>query len=179
MRGTAHGGFDAIHVVSAWSQAQGITLAALESSGKSNEIKTIPKLLDIINIKGATVTTDAMGCQCAIASKIRQQEGDYALQLKNNQANLLNEIKAYHHKLERDGYGDIQHEQHEEVDKGHGRLEQRRYLHFELSDWVACAQDWEDARSVIWVQRSRTTAKGEITETALAVSQCEAGRDSG
>ncbi len=89
MRGTRHGAFDALHMVSVWSQEQGITLAALESMGKSNEIKTIPKLLDLLDIKEATITTDAMGCQREIAAKNHQQQGDYVLQMKNNQKNLL------------------------------------------------------------------------------------------
>jgi hypothetical protein len=65
-------------VLSAWSADQGISLGALASEGKSNEIKTIPKLLDTINIQGA------MGCQRSIAAKIRERQGDYALQVKAN-----------------------------------------------------------------------------------------------
>ncbi|MEJ2045376.1 MAG: ISAs1 family transposase [Reinekea sp.] len=78
MRGTARNGRDALYVLSAWSADQGISLGALASEGKSNEIKTIPKLLDTINIQGA------MGCQRSIAAKIRERQGDYALQVKAN-----------------------------------------------------------------------------------------------
>ncbi|UZE95123.1 ISAs1 family transposase [Alkalimarinus alittae] len=166
MRGTRHGVFDALHVVSAWSKNQGITLAALESKGKSNEIKTVPELLELIDVKGATITTDAMGCQRAIVAKIRDGQDDYVLQLKNNQENLLKEIKAYHHKLEREGYANTKYEQFEEIDKGHGRLEIRGYQHFELSDWVSCKDAWSGAQSVVRVERSRSTAKGESTEVA-------------
>ena len=170
MRGTRHGAFDALHMVSAWSKEQGITLAALESEGKSNEIKTIPKLLDLLDIKDATITTDAMGCQRDIAAKIHQGNADYVLQIKNNQKNLLQEIQAYHHKLERDGYEDIHHEMFEEIDKGHGRLEVRTYQHIELNDWVTGKEAWCGARSAVRVERSRTTQKGTSQEVAWYLS---------
>ena len=134
MRGTKHSGQDAVHIISAWSHSHGITLGAMRSEGKKNEIKTLPKLIDMLEIKGATVTIDAMGCQKGIAEKVIANGGHYVLQLKANQSNLFEEVKAYHHKLERDGYGDISISEFEEVDKGHGRLEVRRYRHFELSN---------------------------------------------
>lgn len=169
MRGTRSKIFEALHVISAWSKSRGITLAALESKGKANEIATVPKVLELLDIKGATVTADAMSCQRAIAAKIREGEGHYVLQLKNNQATLLKEIQAYHHKLERDGYAGVQHACFEEIDKGHGRLETRTYQHFELSDWVSEKADWKDAHSVIRVERVRITA-GETREIAWYIS---------
>lgn len=173
MRGTRNSTFDAIHVVSAWSRSQGITLAALESKGKSNEIKTVPELLDLIEIKGATVTTDAMSCQRAIAAKVRERQGDYVLQLKNNQANLLKEIQAYYHKLEREGYPATRHERFEEIDKGHGRLETRIYHHLELSDWVSGIDAWPGARSIIRVERNRRKVTGDSSEVAWYLSSLE------
>lgn len=173
MRGTKHGAFDALHLVSAWSQEQGITLAALESEGKSNEIKTIPKLLDCLNIEDAIITTDAMGCQRDIADKIQQGKGDYVLQLKDNQKNFLKEIKAYHHKLEREGYGKVKHELFEEIDKGHGRLEIRKYQHLELSSWVEHAKSWQGARSIVRVERTRITKNGESQEVSWYLSSLE------
>lgn len=162
MRGTARNGCDALHVLSAWSAEQGISLGALASTGKSNEIKTIPKLLDAINIQGATVTLDAMGCQRSIAAKIRERQGDYVLQLKANQKHLLSEIQAYHHKLEREGYTHTELGQHDEIDKGHGRLEIRRTTQFKLSDWVSKVGAWQDVASVIRIERERQI-RGEVS----------------
>ena len=70
MRGTGTSSGEALHILSAWSKKSGITLCALASSGKKNEIKTVPKLLDKIQFKGATISTDAMNCQRDIAAKI-------------------------------------------------------------------------------------------------------------
>lgn len=170
MRGTKHNGREAVHVISAWSQRYGITLCALESEGKKNEIKTLPKLIDKLDAKGATLTIDAMGCQKAIAEKVIEKKADYFLQLKNNQQSLLDEIKAYHHKLERDGYEKGQLSYFEEVDKGHGRLEVRKYQHFELSDWVEGIDEWKGLTSAVRVERYCQTKKGESTEVAWYIS---------
>lgn len=170
MRGTRHGAFDAMHIVSAWSQSRGITVCALASKDKSNEIKTIPQVLDLIDIRDAVVTIDAMGCQRDIAEKIRAQGGDYVLQVKGNQGNLSREIAAYYHKTEREGFDGIEHAFHEEIDKGHGRLEQRRTHHVALTEWVSSAADWKDARSIIRIERVREVAGEETTHIAWYVS---------
>ena len=173
LRGSKHKGKEAIHVISAWSQRFGITLCALESEGKKNEIKTLPKLIDKLDAKGATITIDAMGCQKAIAERVVENEADYFLQLKNNQQGLLEEIKAYHHKLERDGYEENQISYFEEVGKGHGRLEVRKYQHFTLSNWVENANEWKGLISAVRVERYCHTAKGESTEVAWYISSLQ------
>ncbi|BCE01644.1 hypothetical protein TYM08_P1707 [Marinicellulosiphila megalodicopiae] len=173
MRGTRNSIFEAIHVVSAWSNKQGITLAALESVGKSNEIKTIPKLLDIIDIKNATITTDAMGCQRAIAQKIMDKKGDYVLQVKGNQKCLNTEIQAFYHKARREGFIGIEHDFFEEVTKGHGRIEQRIYHHVALTDWMESTQQWEGAKTIIRAERKRIINEKESTEVSWYLSSLD------
>ena len=73
-----------IHMVSAWSAKQNLVLGQVKVADKSNEITAIPKLLDMLVIKGAVVTIDAMGCQREIAAKIIEKEADYVLALKGN-----------------------------------------------------------------------------------------------
>ncbi len=170
MRGTRHNGREAIHVISAWSQSRGLTLCALESEGKKNEIKTLPKLIDRIEVKNATITIDAMGCQKEIAKKIIEKEADYFLQLKGNQQGLLEEIQAFHHKLERDGYEENKTSYFEEANKGHGRLEIRKYQHFELTDWVDKAKPWSGLSSAVRVERHRSSNKGESKEVSWYIS---------
>ena len=120
MRGTQSHCSDAVHVISAWSNQHGITLAAFESKGKKNEIKTIPDVIDMLSAKNAIISTDAMGCQKAIASKIIESENDYMLQLKDNQKKLLEEIKAYYHKVNRENFSGVDYEVFEDINKGHG-----------------------------------------------------------
>src|SRR5262249_29743074 len=78
----------AIHMVSAWASANRLVLGQLKVEEKSNEITAIPKLLPLLDLKGAVVTIDAMGCQKEIAQTITAQGADYVLALKDNHPTL-------------------------------------------------------------------------------------------
>lgn len=94
-------------------------------SEKSNEITAIPKLLNLLEISGAIISLDAMGCQKEIAQLIRQQGGDYLLILKGNQGSLYEDVELFLEtevKKDDSNYIDC----FEEIDKGHGRIETRR-----------------------------------------------------
>ncbi len=80
-----------VHSVSAWACDEGITLAQVIVSEKSNEITAIPELLELLDIEGSVVTIDAIGSQAAIAKKIIDKRGDYAPVVKENQKALYNE----------------------------------------------------------------------------------------
>jgi len=84
-----------IHMVSAWSSGQNMVLGQVKVAKKSNEITAIPKLLDMLTIKGAVVTIDAMGCQRGIAAKIIDKGADYVLSLKGNQGTLRDDVEGY------------------------------------------------------------------------------------
>ena len=96
---TLRGSFDAassksaIHMVSAWATANSISLGQVVTDEKSNEITAIPKLLEMLVLKGAIVTIDAMGCQTEIARKIIAGGGDYILNVKGNQPTLRDGIE--------------------------------------------------------------------------------------
>jgi len=81
-----------IHMVSAWAVENRLVLGQRKVDEKSNEITAIPELLKVIDIKGALVTIDAMGCQKKIAQQIIEQQGDYVLALKGNQGNRNGKI---------------------------------------------------------------------------------------
>ena len=83
----------AIHMVSAWGQANGLVLGQVKVDDKSNEITAIPRLLEQLDVRGCIVTIDAMGCQKEIAARIRERGGHYVLTAKENQHNLLNDIQ--------------------------------------------------------------------------------------
>ena len=145
----------AIHVINTCPNEHGITLAALELRGKKNEIKTIPQVIDMLDVKGATMTTDAMGCQKEIAKKIVGSGNNYVLRLKKNQKNLLEQVKAYHHMLLKTKFKGIIYSECETIKKSHGRIQVRRYTHFELSDWVEGLDDWSKLTTGIHVERNR------------------------
>lgn len=97
MRGTSDrmSGASAIHLVNAWSMANNLCFGQLRVSEKSNEITAIPKLLELLDIKGATITMDAMWCQTKIARQIVENEADYVVALKGNQGNLHADVKLF------------------------------------------------------------------------------------
>jgi len=82
-----------VHMVSAWANTNSLVLGQRRVDEKPNEINAIPKLLDALELSGAVVTIDAMGCQRAIAEKIVDKKADYILAVKENQGHLLEEIK--------------------------------------------------------------------------------------
>src|SRR6202051_3967832 len=86
-------GKSALHMVSAWGCEQRLVLAQMATDAKSNEITAVPKLLEMLTLKGAIVTADALNCQRSIAGQIVEQEGDYALALKGNQGTLYDDVR--------------------------------------------------------------------------------------
>lgn len=88
-------GLSALHLVSAWATDAGLTLGQVAADADSNEITAIPKLLDLIDVKGSIVTIDAAGCQKEIAEKIVQKKGDYVLALKGNQPTMHQAVSDY------------------------------------------------------------------------------------
>ena len=86
-------GQSALHVVSAWSVENHLTLGQVATEAKSNEITAIPELLELLDLEGAVVTIDAMGCQKDIAAKILGGGGHYVLAVKENQPHLYEDIE--------------------------------------------------------------------------------------
>lgn len=84
-----------IHLVNAWLSQDNLILGQVKVENKSNEIKAIPKLLEMLHIKGAIVTIDAMGCQKNMARKILQKKADYVLAVKKNQPICMNILNFY------------------------------------------------------------------------------------
>lgn len=118
----------AIHMVSAWATANHISLGQVVVDAKSNEITAIPKLLELIDISGALVTIDAMGCQTEIAKKIVDSDADYCLAVKGNQPTFHQGIEDYFAKHLENDFANVQVRRHETREKGHGREETRYYF---------------------------------------------------
>jgi predicted transposase YbfD/YdcC len=116
-----------LHLVSAWACANRLVLGQEATAEQSNEITAIPKLLELLDLKGCIVTIDAMGCQTAIAKQIVGQSGDYVLGLKENQPLLHEAVEDYFTAARNANFKHIQYDYTEETDKGHGRLETRRH----------------------------------------------------
>jgi predicted transposase YbfD/YdcC len=117
----------AIHMVSAWATANHISLGQVVVDAKSNEITAIPKLLEMLELSGAMVTIDAMGCQTEIARQIVAADADYCLAVKGNQPTLHQGIAAFFDDHLEDDFARTTVRRHQTAEKGHGREELRCY----------------------------------------------------
>lgn len=149
LRGTREGGKkQLVHMVSAWAETNGLVLGQRKVDEKSNEITAIPKLLQALELTGAVVTIDAMGCQRSIAGQIADKKADYVLAVKENQGHLLEEIKDSFRMLEANSAA-------EQIDCGHGRVERRRCSVIADTSLVEKAAEWAGLRSLVRVEAER------------------------
>lgn len=170
-------GQPAIHTVSAWMSEAGLVLGQRKTGEKSNEITAIPELLRVLDIKGATITIDAMGCQTDIASTIITGGGNYLVAVKDNQPTLRQDIEktfveaADDRLRSRDEIARPSVEVFEEADKGHGRVERRTARLCRDLDWLTTAERWPGLNFVMQVIRERTvlTTGKTSTETAYYI----------
>jgi predicted transposase YbfD/YdcC len=151
----------ALHMVSAWGCEQRLVLAQIATDAKSNEIIAVPKLLEMLSLRGTIVTTDALNCQRAIAQQIADQGGDYALALKANQGTLHDDVSRF--------LDDPQTEASATdttVDGDHGRIETRTAALSTDIGWLQEDHHWPGLAAIGKVVRVRDTAAKATTETA-------------
>lgn len=168
------------YIVSAWAVKNGLSMGQVKVDEKSNEITAIPELLRLLDLKGCIVTIDAMGTQKNIAAEIVEAEADYVLALKGNHGNAHDEFKEFFDdavpagsdaKATRPEGMDF----HETTDKGHGRIEIRRYWHTEDIDWFEDKKHWPGLRSVGMVESTRII-KGQAS-VERRIFLCSIGRN--
>jgi len=152
----------AIHMVSAFAVENGIVLGQIKTADKSNEITAIPELLKLLDIEGSIVKIDAMGCQEKIAKTIVGQQADYVLAVKDNQKKLHEEIKDFYATAKSYNFKNIQYEYTEEHNKGHGRIEARRYWLCQNLDCIGKKERWSGLKS-IGLAESERTINGKTT----------------
>ena len=138
----------AIHMVSAWATANHVSLGQSVVDEKSNEITAIPKLLEIIEVSGALVTIDAMGCQVEIAAKIIDEEADYCLAVKGNQPTLHEGIKAFFLDHLEDDFARIEIAEHHTNETGHGRQDERSYYVCAVPKDLPDASRWQGLEAI-------------------------------
>lgn len=145
-----------LHLVSAWATENGLSLGQVAVDAKSNEITAIPKLLEMLEIKGCLVTIDAMGCQKDIAAKIREQEAHYMLAVKGNQERLYQDLDKFFREAMENDFAGIEHSYHDCTEKSHGRTEIRSCYAFNDVSMIRDVKLWKDAKSVVVVFTHRT-----------------------
>jgi predicted transposase YbfD/YdcC len=152
----------AIHLVSAWSAANGLVFGQIATEAKSNEITAIPKLLELLDLEGVVVSIDAMGCQKEIAGKIVENKGDYVLSLKGNQGTLHDEVSWWLDQAIAGKMRDATLDHHRQVSKNHGRIETREVWSTQQVEWFADRGQWAGLRGLIAVDSERRLADGTV-----------------
>lgn len=166
----------AIHMVSAWCQSNQMVLGQLATEAKSNEIKTVPKLLELLDLEGAVVTADALNCQKTIARKTVAAQADYLLQVKGNQPALHEELQLLFDQGLRDDCQGIPYAYAEETHGGHGRVETRRLWSTWEVDWFADRRKWKGLASFICVECDCQREGKRTVERRYYISSLD-GRD--
>jgi predicted transposase YbfD/YdcC len=151
----------ALHMVSAWGCEQRLVLAQIATDAKSNEITAVPKLLEMLSLKGTIVTTDALNCPRAIAQQIVDQGGDYALALKGNQGTLHDDVRLF---LDDPACKATTVEPTVKAD--HGRIETRTAMVSTDIDWLRKDHQWPGLAAIGKVVRIREALDKTSTETA-------------
>lgn len=158
-------GLAMLHLVTAWATENHLTLGQVACEEKSNEITAIPELLQLLSLKGATVTIDAMGCQKEIAAQIRQQKGHYVLQVKGNQPTLEENLVTHFETCLETDFAGIEHDVHETTETGHGRTETRIVHAVPLPADFPGRKEWKDLRTLVVVTSHRVVAGEESWES--------------
>jgi len=160
-------GLGALHLVSAWATANGLTLGQVAVDAKSNEITAIPQLIELLDLKGCVVTIDAAGCQKGIAAQIVAKGADYVLALKENQPALYEQVSDYFlEQLEQEGPG-RKLRYHREVEEGHGRSETRETFVAPATKEMVAPGAWLGLATVVLViRRCVDHATGKASDEA-------------
>ena len=146
-----------VHMVSAFATANQVVLGQVATDAKSNEITAIPRLLSMLNLSGATVTIDAMGCQREIAAQIIGQKAHYLLAVKENQPTLHQKVKTLLDEAILSGFAGMSHDHDEQTDNGHGRIERRRVWVTDEVKWLGAdlLALWPGLASLVAVESTR------------------------
>lgn len=151
----------ALHMVSAWGCEQHLVLGQIATDAKSNEITAVPKLLEMLSLKGCIVTVDALNCQRDIARQIVDQGGDYALALKGNQGTLHDDVRRF-----------LDDPDAEKITAppavmgDHGRIETRIATVSTAIDWLQENHRWPGLKAIGKMVRTRETGTKTTNETA-------------
>jgi predicted transposase YbfD/YdcC len=179
LRGTydAGAGKCLVHVLRAWVSEMGLSAGQVTCAEKSNEIEALPRLLDSLQLKGAVVTIDAMGCQQNIARQIHEAGGDYILTLKANQKSAHAEVEAHFNAADEAAEAPSPHKTHESLEFSHGRFERREYTITSELDWFLKSWKWYGLQSVVrvrrWTHRGQQSAELAL-ETHYYISSLRA-----
>lgn len=148
-----------IHILNVWAVNRGLCLGQAQVAAETNEITVVPQILDHIDVRGATVTVDAMNAQKTIAEKIVKKGGEYVMAIKDNHINLKFALERFFNRnnlTEQPTYS-----VHETIEKGHGRIETRRYTCVKNTTRIPDQESWIGLQTLCKVE-SETIRDGAL-----------------
>jgi predicted transposase YbfD/YdcC len=158
-----------LHLVSAWATQAQLSLGQVAVAGKSNEITAIPVLLRLLNVKGALVTIDAMGCQKDVARDIVDAGGDYVLTVKENQPGLYDDILKSFNKAQDNDFQGYDWDSYQTEERGHGRHEKRSYTVLYNLDGIDDRDLWKNLTVIGMCYSERTVGEKTTEELRLFI----------
>jgi predicted transposase YbfD/YdcC len=162
------------HMVSAFVAANQMVFAQVKTEGKGQELSAIEKLLRLLELDGAVVTIDALGCQKEIAQQILDAHGQYLLQVKDNQPMLHQKLQSLFAEAMLERFAGWEHDYFTETDGGHGRVETRRlWVCWDTSLLGELADQWPGIKSIVLVQRTRDVDGQVSTELSYYISSLD------
>lgn len=168
-------GLGALHSVTVWASEFGLSLGQVACAEKSNEITAIPELLRLVDIQGAIITIDAMGCQKEIAAEIIKKKADYVLALKGNQDKLHQAVIDYLDEHLQNDFADVEVRQHETTENGHGRTDRRIYTQLPIPKDFAAKEVWASLRTLGMVVRHYRADGEENVDVRYYISSLPLG----
>jgi predicted transposase YbfD/YdcC len=164
-------GMRPLHIVEVWATKNRLVLGNCVVDEKSNEITAIPEVLQMLSLKGAIVTIDAMGCQVSIAQQVIDQEGNFVISLKGNQGSLHDDVKSFFELEAKNNFKEIPIDLHDTIEKDHGRIEIRKYGYYSQVDWLKKNHPrWGMIQGIGFVTATRILAGKRTEETRYYIS---------
>jgi predicted transposase YbfD/YdcC len=162
--GSPANGLGPLHLVSVWATQANLVLGQVAVDAKSNEITAIPRLLELLDLHGALVTLDALGCQKKIAQQVTEAGGDYLLTVKENQGHLYEDIQGCFLRAIESDFEGVEHDRYETEERGHGRHEKRCYEVIYQPQGIRDAKEWPKLCVVGHCYSERTEGGKTATE---------------
>lgn len=143
-----------MNIVTAFAHGARLSLGIAESAKGGGEILALRKLIEMLDIRGITITADALHCQRETCELIVQEGGNYCLQLKGNQGDMLADVRAFVEDQDTDCI-----DKYETVDADHGRIEERSYCIYDVPRYLVDVHDWPHLKAFVHVVSTRTTGE--------------------
>jgi predicted transposase YbfD/YdcC len=159
-----------LHILTAYAVENGLCLAQIQVGEKTNEIPVFYEMLDILDVKGKTITSDAMGCQKETIAKIVEKEGNYCIGLKGNQGTLHKDVQTYFEELTDNNLYEIA----QTSEKNRDRYEKRTCYVFKDISWLEQKSEWAGLKSVVAIRRDVERKGVKSSETLYYISSLDA-----